>query len=82
MRNICIAIIATLIATNTFAADFDGTLAPGKPAGVRQAQYMDNTALYIVGAGILAAGIALAVSSGGNHNNGGSSTITTTTTAP
>jgi hypothetical protein len=86
MRNSCaIAVAAAFLATSAFAAESDGPLTPGKPAGVRQAQYADNTALYVVGIGILAAGIAIAASSGGgSHNNsgGGSSTVTTTSTSP
>jgi hypothetical protein len=58
-------------------------LAPGKPAGLHQAQDQnDNTVLYVIGIGLVAAGIAVAASGGSNGNlaSGTSGTTTTTTT--
>ena len=68
---------ASLIATNLFAADAQGPLAPGKPAGVQKAQDMDwaMTALY-VGAGALAVG--LLVGSLNQENRTGAVTATST----
>jgi hypothetical protein len=71
---------ASLLATTAMAAP---PLAPGKPAGLRQAQDADdNTVLYIIGIGAVAAGIAL-LASGNDKDNGmvtpPTSTSTTTT---
>ena len=69
------AALAAIPIAGSLAADGSKPLAPGKPAGVKQAQ-MENSALSIAfGAGLLAAGIAIATT-GGNGNNA----ITTTTT--
>jgi hypothetical protein len=80
MRTIGAAIVASsLIVSSAFAAtDTAGPLAPGKPAGVKQAQDTDNTLLIVLGLGVVAGGIALVASSGGN----GSVTTTTTSTNP
>jgi hypothetical protein len=69
------AITAVLFATNALATDVNAPLAPGKPAGLKQAQERnvdDNTILYIVGGAAIIAGIAILASSGngGNNNNG------------
>jgi hypothetical protein len=72
----------TLIASTAFAGDaFAGdmkTLAAGKPAGVKQAQAMnsDNTALFVI-AGIVAAGVAIGLSTSSDGNPGGPVTLTT-----
>jgi hypothetical protein len=84
MRNLTAIALATgLFATNAFAAGTAVTpLAPAKPAGLKQAQYeSDNTLLYVIGLGVLAAGIAIAVSSGSSNSGtaGGSIAATTTT---
>lgn len=72
-------ILATILAgvpvAGSLAAETSQPLAPGKPAGVKQAQAEDQTLTIAFGAGLLAAGIAIATT-GGNGNN----TITTTTT--
>jgi hypothetical protein len=51
------------------AAGADASLAPGKPAGLRTAQEDNNTFVYILGLGVVAAGIALVASDNGNNNN-------------
>jgi hypothetical protein len=81
MRTIGAVLLATSLITSTaFAAtDASAPLAPGKPAGVKQAQSMDNTLLLVLGLGVVAGGIAL-VASGNGHNT--TTTTTTTTTAP
>ena len=84
MRNFVAAIAAaTLIASSALAATDSGPLAAGKPAGVKHAQDAnDNTVWYIVGFGVVAAGIAIVAS--GNSNGAlatGSLTTTTTTTS-
>jgi len=83
MRNFCVALIAcSIISTTAFAADTDGALSPGRPAGVKQAQMADRTTLLLIGAGVVVAAIAIAASSGGGNHNSGTSTTTTTSTAP
>jgi hypothetical protein len=76
MRIIGAAILASsLIVSSAFAAtDASIPLAPGKPAGVKQAQERDNTLMMVLGLGVVAGGIALVASGNGNG------TITTTTT--
>ena len=78
MRNFVAATVAaTLIATSALAATDGGSLAPGKPAGVKHAQFTgDNTVWWLVGLGVVAAGIAL-VASGSNNNSLTSGTVPT-----
>ncbi len=80
MRIFGAAILASsLIVSSAFAAtDATAPLAPGKPAGVKQAQATDNTLLLVLGLGVVAGGIALVASGSGN----GSVTTTTTGTNP
>ena len=77
---------ASLVATNLFAADAQGPLAPGKPAGIQKAQDTDwtMTALY-VGAGALAVGLFVGSLNQENRTGAitpatGASTSTTTAT--
>jgi hypothetical protein len=75
MRTLGAAILATsLLATNAFAAT---TLPAGKPAGVQKAQMEGNAILIIVGVGLAALGIALAVSADNAH---GPTAVTNTVT--
>jgi hypothetical protein len=79
MRLFVSAVLATaLFASNALAGDASISLAPGKPAGVKDAQMMDHTVVIGLGVALVAAGIAIAASSGNNHNV----TSVTTTTAP
>jgi hypothetical protein len=80
MRTIGAALMASsLIVSSAFAAtDATAPLAPGKPAGVKQAQATDNTLLIVLGLGVVAGGIALVASGNGN----GTVTTTTTSTNP
>ena len=55
-------------------------LAPGKPAGLQQAQRGDNTLLIVLGVGVVAGGIALAAAGGNDDNR--NPVVPTTTTAP
>ena len=73
MRVLIASLLATsLCATSVLAADAGAPLAPGKPAGVRQAQLEDSTILYIVGAGAVIAGIVLVASNNGSDKSTGS----------
>ena len=60
---IAVALSTTLIASTALAADV-GPLAPGKPAGVKQAQ-MGTTPWVLIGVGVVAA-VAIGVASGSN----------------
>ena len=84
MRTIGAAILASsLIVSSAFAAtDGAAPLAPGKPAGVKQAQEMDNhTLLIVLGLGVVAGGIALVASGGGGHAAAAGSTSTSTSSS-
>ena len=90
MRTIAI-LLSMSLSTTAFAqtAANPSSLAPGKPAGVHQAQmalWGADPLLVAVGVGAIIAGIAIA-SSGHSHtaagtSGGGTTTTTTTTTAP
>jgi hypothetical protein len=75
MKNLCAVVAAaSLLATSALAQT---PLAPGKPAGLLQAQEKDdNTLLYVAGIGLVAAGIGLLAS--GSSNNGAASSVATT----
>lgn len=70
-------VLIPLAASNAFALP----LAPGKPAGVKQAQDQEvSTPLLVMGAAAIGIGIALAVSDDGNSMPGNPPSTTTTTT--
>ena len=81
MRNfVAAAVAASLIASSALAATDVAPLAPGKPAGVKQAQdFNEGTWIWIVGLGIVAAGIAV-VASGNSNGTLAAGTVGTTTT--
>ena len=79
-----IAVAASVAFAGSQAVAADGTLAPGKPAGVQQAARHSPNLLLIGGAAALAVGaVAVAISQGGNSqcttacNNTAISTATT-----
>jgi hypothetical protein len=66
MRKFCAALVAaSLLATSAFAADLP-PLAPGKPAGVKQAELGGDLLLYVIGAAAIIAGICIIASGNGN----------------
>ena len=76
---IAVALSSTLIASAALAADV-GPLAPGKPAGVKQAQ-VGTTGGVLIGAGVVAAvAIAVASDSNGSPTSGPQNLAVTTTT--
>jgi hypothetical protein len=86
MRNLCAVVLAAaLVTSSAFAASSPGLLAPGKPAGVTQAQSGSQVAMIVAGTAAFAM-IAALVSgsgsgaSGGSNNTGGGGGGTTTTT--
>jgi hypothetical protein len=78
MRNlkhiVTAATLAALALSNAATAE---TLAPGTPAGVKQAQMMDNTVLLGIGLAAVAIGVTIGVTSG----NGASSSTSASTTS-
>ena len=66
----------------SLAAETSQPLAPGKPAGVKQAQVEDQTLTIAFGAGLLAAGIIIATTGGNGNGTPATSTTTTTGTSP
>jgi hypothetical protein len=77
MRVILLAFIISSCSANFAHAD-DRALAPGKPAGITNAQMVRDPAFYIVfGIGLIGTGIAIAAST----NRAAITTSTTTTIA-
>lgn len=76
-RLIAVALATSLIASNAIAAENTGALAPGKPAGVKQAAISGGSFFWILGLAFLGAGIGIAASGNGGNNPG-----TTTNTLP
>lgn len=67
MRSIIAPVLAVaLTASSAFAAN-DAPLPAGKPAGVKQADLEGRGLLLLIGIGVVAAGIAIAVSNGSNN---------------
>jgi hypothetical protein len=80
MRALISTALALALTTGSLSAAEVGPLAPGKPAGVHNADFRGDTTLLIVLGVAVAIGIAVAASSGGG-NSGGSTTTTVTGTA-
>jgi hypothetical protein len=78
MRTFVASVLSiTMLASGALAADNAGPLASGKPAGVKQAQGISQTALIVI-TGIVAAGVAIGLSTSSNGTPGGQVTLTTT----
>ena len=75
------ALSLTLLVSGAMAGE-SIPLAPGKPAGLKQAQGVNSTALIII-TGIVVAGVAIGLSTSSDGNPGGPVALTTvpTTTA-
>jgi hypothetical protein len=79
---ISLALATSLAASSAFAADNAGPLAAGKPAGVHQAQGMNNTTWVLIGIGVLTAvAVGVATGSNGSPNQPNNPIAVTTTTA-
>lgn len=74
-------LLAALPVTGSWAGTDQAPLAPGKPAGVQKAQAEEGIGTILFGAGLLAAGIAIATT-GGNGNKTTATTTTATGTSP
>ena len=70
-------LILALSASGTSAAE--PPLAPGKPAGLHQAQIQDGTVMLAI-AGVALVGIGIALATAGNGSAPPSTTSTTSTT--
>lgn len=82
MRNLVAAALSvTLMASSAFAAGEVGPLTPGKPAGVKQAQEVDTTALLVIG-GIVAVGAIIGITQASDGNPPNMVTSTVLTSAP
>jgi hypothetical protein len=57
-----------MIGSQALAADVSGVLAPGKPAGVHQAQRSPN--LLLIGGAAVIAAVAIVVATQSSNNNG------------
>ena len=75
--------VVAMIGSQALAADVSGALAPGKPAGVHQAQRSPN--LLLIGGAVAVAVVAVVVATQSSNNNGvcgtacsGSTTATAT----
>ncbi|HKD46227.1 MAG TPA: hypothetical protein VKB67_00910 [Rhizomicrobium sp.] len=76
MRVFIAGVLATTLIASSALAD-DGALAPGKPAGVKQAQMTENEMWIALGAAAVAGGIVIAATSQSHHQ-----ATTTTSTSP
>ena len=82
MRTLISTALALALTTGSLCAAEVGPLSPGKPAGVRQANFRDdNTILIVLGVAVVIGIVVAASSGGGNGNCGGSTTTTVTGTA-
>ena len=81
MKKLLSAALATVIfASSALAEDAAAPLAPGKPAGVKEAQNGGVNPIVIVGLVAVAGVVAIAASHSSHHN--GTTTTTTTGTSP
>ena len=80
LRNLGVVAMASALLMSNVSGAFAGTdqaaLAPGKPAGVRQAALHAPLWIWIAGIGFVAVGVALVVSGNGNGSSGGTTTST------
>lgn len=72
--------VVTAIALSISGTVFAAPLAPGKPAGVHQAQAADKEWLVFGGLAVAAAGLAI-VGAGGGHQSAPGQVITVITTS-
>jgi hypothetical protein len=72
------ALAGALLASSSaaLAASDEAALAPGKPAGVKEAAMRAPMWVWIAGVGFVALGVGLVWSGNGNGHSGGSTTNT------
>ncbi len=74
-----VALMSTLVLSSTSAlaaGSNEAALAPGKPAGVKEAAMHAPLWVWIAGVGFVALGVGLIASGNGNGSSGGSTTTT------
>jgi hypothetical protein len=81
MRVFISAVLATSLIASSALAD-DGALAPGKPAGVKQAQMTGTEWMIALGVAAVAGGIAIAATSQSHPAAATQTTTVVNTTAP
>jgi hypothetical protein len=80
MRTLTAIVLSTTLLASAALAGEAGPLAPGKPAGVKQAQ-MSETTWVLLGVGVVAAvAIGVASSSNGSPDQGKTNLAVTATT--
>lgn len=80
MHKLLIAALSASLLVPTVVSAADGTLPPGKPAGVRAAQGMEGNTLLYVGIGVAAA-VAIAVGASRDSNPATAAVVPTGSTA-
>jgi len=80
-KYVAVALASALLVTSGSAAfaapaSDQAALAPGKPAGVREAAMRAPLWVWIAGVGFVALGVGLVASGNGNGHSGGSTTNT------
>lgn len=70
---------AAMIGSQAMAADISGALAPGKPAGVHEAQRSSH--LFLIGGGVAIAVVAVVVATQGSDGNACGTACSPPTTA-
>ncbi len=80
MQKLCASVLASALLLSSgsaaFAASDQAALAPGKPAGVKQAALRAPIWVWVAGVGFVALGIGLIASGNGNGSSGGTTTST------
>jgi hypothetical protein len=77
MRALTVAALALALSGSSVLADTTAPLAPGKPAGVKQASMEGNGLLIAIGAAVVVAGIVI-IATDSNNNKGSSASSTGT----
>lgn len=72
-------LVSAIFASSALAGDAAKPLAPGKPAGVKDAQAQAVNPIVYLGLAAVAGVVAIAASKSSHNNSGGNSSSTTTT---
>ena len=73
------ALATAIFASSALAGNAADPIAPGKPAGVKDAQMEGVSPVVLVGMAVVVGVIAVAVSHSSHNGSGGTSSSTTTT---
>ena len=80
MHKLLVAALSASLLVPTAVSAADGTLAPGKPAGVHAAQDWNGNTLWYVGIGVAAA-VAIAIGASRDSNPATAAVVPTGSTA-